>query len=164
MLALVAGRNRKGRFVKVLLREVHAQALHTEPAVAHHISLGGQDAVGEDGFEAVMVLRSRSIVIEWLGGIVQLLRGCIEQAFLFVVDGDGVENDLADGVAVAVFDETDVESARVVARVGVGCSQKGVVGSVEGTGDLDVVGVGAGVEQTIDDGHLLVIGKDVDIV
>ena len=49
-----------------------------------------------------------AVDVERFRSVVQFLLWCIEYALFFVVDGDGVEDDFAEGVAVAVFDDAHV--------------------------------------------------------
>lgn len=87
----------------------------------------------------------------------------VKHTRLLVVERDGVEDDLADAVAVSELDEADVKLARVVARIGVEGGLVGVAFHVECSCDLDEVGVGVGIKKPVNDGHLLVVGIEVDV-
>ena len=80
----------------------------------------------------------------------------MEYALLLIVDGNGVEHNLAYGVAVAILDHADIQLARIVARVGVGSYLIGIAPHVKCAVDLDEISVGIGVEEAIDDGFLLI--------
>ena len=94
--------------------------------------------------------------------IVQLLMRRIEGSFHFVVDSDGVQNDFTNGIAIAVFVQTHVELAGIIARVGIERYLIDFFSGVEPARDLDVIGVGIGIQKPIDDRHLFVIGKNID--
>ncbi len=132
-------------------------------AVAHNFGLRAQGAVGEDNLEAVAVALVCAVEMQPFGGVVQLLAWRVENALLLVVLGDGVEDDFADGIVVAVFDEARVQLAGIVARIGVDGHLIGVALGAEGARNLDEIGVGAGIEQAVDNGYLLVVGVNVDV-
>lgn len=99
--------------------------------------------------------------------------GRVEQAILFVVNGEGVEIETAtrglEGPVVGALQliEEGGEFAGVVARVGDGGDEIGIDGvvvtSAERPGDLDIVGVGLRLKESIHDRHVLVVGIKIYI-
>ena len=130
--------------------------------VTHHGRIGGQGPVGEFRSESIAVSFSCGIGIQVLSGIIQLLCWRIEGAFFLVVDGDGVKNHLSDEDAVAKLAEPDVELSGIVGQVGVlGVGEREV--GLHRVGKPYKVGVGIRVEQSVDDGHILPVGKQVHL-
>jgi len=149
--------------IEILFREIHGQTLDVEAGITHHIGIGDQHPIGQNNTKAIPIFVFNTVHAQRLGGVIKLLRRRIKNTLFLIVDGDGVEDDFANGIPIAKFDETYVQFARIVARIGVECHLIRIALNIESTGDFDEIGVGIGIKQSINDWHLFIFGIKVDV-
>lgn len=103
--------------MEILLREINAQALNIKVVIAHQKSFRSQCTFRKDDLKFITVTSFATILSQRLGGVLQLLGWRIKNTRLFFAYCDGVKHDLSHAVAIAVFNQSRIQLARIVARI-----------------------------------------------
>ena len=141
-------------------------AIHNTGFSGHHV------AIRFDDVKLIAVSVTSVIGVETLCGIVHSLMRSIKNALLFVVDGDGVEIEPTSSRLIGLttafqFLDENVKLAGIVAGIVYKRRLNGVdrivVGTTKSPGNLDVIGIRLGINQTINNSCIFIISININI-